>query len=200
MRSRRHSRAKEAPELDITAFLNLMVVLVPFLLVSAVFSRVTILELNMPTGAGGASEDPGVSLEVVVRKDALEISDGDKVIARFPNLNQPEGAAEPALAEEGGAQIPVDENGQPIVPPTEEVYDLAKLREHLLRIKETYPDKTDSTLLMEPQVAYEHLVGVMDTVRSAEVMPVPEDGSAPDPEATPERLELFPDISLGDAP
>lgn len=197
MRSRRHSRAKEAPELDITAFLNLMVVLVPFLLVSAVFSRVTILELNMPTGAGGASEDPGVSLEVVVRKDVLEISDGEKVIARFPNLNQQEGEVAQA---EGEGEVPVDENGLPVIPPTDEIYDLAQLREYLLRIKETYPDKTDSTLLMEPDVAYEHLVGVMDTVRSAEVMPVPEDGSAPDPEATPEKMELFPDISLGDAP
>ncbi|AQQ66885.1 biopolymer transporter ExbD [Microbulbifer agarilyticus] len=199
MRNRRHSRAKEAPELDITAFLNLMVVLVPFLLVSAVFSRVTILELNMPSGAGGGADDPGVSLEVVVRKEVLEISDGDKVIARFPNLNQSEEQADAATAADA-VQVPVDENGLPIVPPTEEVYDLVQLRETLMRIKETYPDKTDSTLLMEPDVAYEHLVGIMDTVRSADVVPVPEDGSAPDPDAVPERMELFPDISLGDAP
>ena len=30
-----------------TTFLNLMVVLVPFLLITAVFSRITILELNL---------------------------------------------------------------------------------------------------------------------------------------------------------
>ncbi|MFD1215567.1 ExbD/TolR family protein [Microbulbifer celer] len=202
MRSRRHARVKEAPELDITAFLNLMVVLVPFLLVSAVFSRVTILELNMPTGAGGGAEDPGVSLEVVVRKDVLEISDGEKVIARFPNLNQgEEGAvAETAETEDAGAEGAVDENGLPIIPPTAEVYDLVQLRENLLRIKETYPDKTDSTILMEPDVAYEHLVGIMDAVRGTEVMPKPEEGAEPDPEASPQRMELFPDISLGDAP
>ncbi|MBB5212375.1 ExbD/TolR family protein [Microbulbifer hydrolyticus] len=203
MRSRRHGRTKEAPELDITAFLNLMVVLVPFLLVSAVFSRVTILELNMPAGAGGGAEDPGVTLEVVVRKEVLEISDGDKVIARFPNLNREEGAeAGAAVAAEGAAEedVPLDENGLPVILPTEEVYDLAKLREHLIRIKEAYPDKTDSVLLMEQDVAYEHLVGVMDAVRSAQVMPKVEEGMQPDPEATPETLELFPDISLGDAP
>ncbi|WP_299596048.1 biopolymer transporter ExbD [uncultured Microbulbifer sp.] len=207
MRSRRHGRTKEAPELDITAFLNLMVVLVPFLLVSAVFSRVTILELNMPTGAGGGAEDPGVTLEVVVRKQVLEVSDGDKVLARFPNLNQEGGAdtAAPVAAEsssEGDAaqEVPVDENGLPIILPTEEVYDLAKLREFLLRIKESYPDKTDSILLMEQDVAYEHLVGIMDAVRSAQVMPKVEEGAQPDPEAKPEIMELFPDISLGDAP
>lgn len=207
MRSRRHGRTKEAPELDITAFLNLMVVLVPFLLVSAVFSRVTILELNMPTGAGGGAEDPGVTLEVVVRQKVLEISDGDKVIARFPNLNQQEGAESAATTtgEDGaGAEVPVDENGLPIIPPTEEVYDLAKLREFLLRIKESYPDKTDSTLLMEQDVAYEHLVGIMDAVRSTQVMPKVEEGAQLDPGAQPETAletrELFPDISLGDAP
>ncbi|WP_160154863.1 biopolymer transporter ExbD [Microbulbifer sp. ALW1] len=203
MRSRRHGRTKEAPELDITAFLNLMVVLVPFLLVSAVFSRVTILELNMPTGAGGGAEDPGVTLEVVVRKTALEISDGEKVIARFPNLNLQDGAesgVEGAAEGEASGQAPVDENGLPIIAPTAEVYDLVQLREQLLRIKETYPDKTDSTLLMEPDVAYEHLVGVMDAVRSAQVMPKLAEGAQPDPDATPETLELFPDISLGDAP
>ena len=199
MRNRRHGRAKEAPELDITAFLNLMVVLVPFLLVSAVFSRVTILELNMPTGAGGgAADDPSVTVEVVVRKSALEVSDGEKVIARFPNLNQQEGgeAAAETDAAAGESSVVVDENGLPIMLPTAEVYDLAKLREFLIRIKESYPEKTDSILLMEPDVAYEYLVGVMDAVRGAEVIP---EGNT-DPDAVPQRLELFPDISLGDAP
>ena len=38
-----------------TTFLNLMVVLIPFLLITAVFSRITIVELSLPTSAGGAS-------------------------------------------------------------------------------------------------------------------------------------------------
>ena len=42
-------RHKEVVELNITAFMNLMVVLVPFLLITAVFSQVAILDLNLPT-------------------------------------------------------------------------------------------------------------------------------------------------------
>ena len=42
-------------EIDVTTFLNLMVVLVPFLLITAVFSRLTIVELNLPSAAGGAA-------------------------------------------------------------------------------------------------------------------------------------------------
>jgi len=47
---------KAPPELEITTFLNLMVVLVPFLLITAVFSRITILQLKLPEGAGGAAD------------------------------------------------------------------------------------------------------------------------------------------------
>ncbi|WP_444921811.1 ExbD/TolR family protein [Microbulbifer sp. CnH-101-G] len=196
MRRRRHGRDREAPELDITAFLNLMVVLVPFLLVSAVFSRVTILELNMPSGAGGgAPDDPAVTVEVVVRKEALEISDGEKVIARFPNLTQPE-VSEPAPVE-AAVEAGTEEGEKLALLPTAEVYDLKKLTEFLLQVKASYPEKTDSILLMEADIAYEHLVGVMDTVRGAEVRV---EGSDPsDPEAV-ERVVLFPDISIGDAP
>ncbi|WP_020413198.1 ExbD/TolR family protein [Microbulbifer variabilis] len=196
MRRRRHGRDKEAPELDITAFLNLMVVLVPFLLVSAVFSRVTILELNMPSGAGGgAPDDPTVTVEVVVRKQALEISDGEKVIARFPNLNATE---ESETVQPDVTVVEADgQNTDLAVLPTAEVYDLKKLTEFLLQVKASYPEKTDSILLMEADIAYEHLVGVMDTVRGAEVRV---EGSDPsDPEAV-EKVILFPDISIGDAP
>ncbi|WP_444946530.1 ExbD/TolR family protein [Microbulbifer sp. VTAC004] len=196
MRRRRHGRDKEAPELDITAFLNLMVVLVPFLLVSAVFSRVTILELNMPSGAGGgAPDDPTVTVEVVVRKQALEISDGEKVIARFPNLNATE---ESETVQPDVTVVEADgQNTDLAVLPTAEVYDLKKLTEFLLQVKASYPEKTDSILLMEADIAYEHLVGVMDTVRGAEVRV---EGSDPNDPSAVEKVILFPDISIGDAP
>ena len=48
----------DAHEIDVTTFLNLMVVLVPFLLITAVLSRLTIVELNLPSAAGGESSRP----------------------------------------------------------------------------------------------------------------------------------------------
>jgi biopolymer transport protein ExbD len=47
-------RHKEPAELDMTTFLNLMVVLVPFLLITAVFSRITIVELSLPSSSSAA--------------------------------------------------------------------------------------------------------------------------------------------------
>jgi biopolymer transport protein ExbD len=74
------------PELDVTTFMNLMVVLIPFLLVSAVFSRVTIMELSVPTVAGGpVPNKPNFAIEVIVRKAGLEIANGSSVEAVIPN-------------------------------------------------------------------------------------------------------------------
>ena len=88
MARRRQSRRKgvrENPELDITSFLNLMVILIPFLLISAVFSQVTILELNVPTSAGGpAADKPNYTIEVIVRKAGLELGNGVQVVAAMP--------------------------------------------------------------------------------------------------------------------
>ena len=75
----------ETPELNITSFLNLMVVLIPFLLISAVFSRITIMELSVPTSAGGAiSNKPNFAIEVIVRKTGFEIANGSSVEAAIP--------------------------------------------------------------------------------------------------------------------
>lgn len=84
---RKYNRRKreETPGLDITTFLNLMVVLIPFLLISAVFSRVTIMELTVPTSAGGSAvKAPNFAIEVIVRKNGLEIANGSSVEAAFP--------------------------------------------------------------------------------------------------------------------
>lgn len=81
----RRKRKEESAELDITTFLNLMVVLIPFLLVTAVFSRITILELDLPTAAGAAaSSKPAVTIEVMVRKTRLEVGDGRKILVTIP--------------------------------------------------------------------------------------------------------------------
>ena len=87
MARRHHYRrqSKDAHELDVTTFMNLMVVLVPFLLITMVFSRLTIVELNLPSSAGGASStDNSFRVEVVVRETGIEITNGTAIIASIP--------------------------------------------------------------------------------------------------------------------
>jgi len=88
MARRHHYRRRTkspAHEIDVTTFLNLMVVLVPFLLITAVFSRLTIVELNLPSTAGGpASNAENFRVEVVVRDTGIEITNGNAIIASIP--------------------------------------------------------------------------------------------------------------------
>jgi len=151
-------RNKDAPELEVTTFLNLMVVLVPFLLITAVFSRITIAELDLPSIESEAPADPTFRVEVVVRKTGLEIMDGAQVIKQIPK--------------------------------TGDTYDLSNLSEYLIAIKGQYPEKDDASILLEPDIPYDHLIQVMDTVRSFEMQDAGQVA----------RADLFTAISIGDAP
>ncbi len=157
---RRHDR-KEADEMNITAFMNLMVILVPFLLITAVFSRLTILQLNLPAESTQAVETEQVlNIEVIVRKDGIQIADrGTGLLKALPD-----GAA-----------------GQ---------HDLKGLSEYLQFVKQRYPQKTDATVLLEADTPYDIVIAVMDAVRAYTAQ---QDGKFL-------QAELFPDISIGDAP
>jgi biopolymer transport protein ExbD len=160
-RSRRGHHNTETAELNITAFMNLMVILVPFLLITAVFSRLAILELNLPGSSTEPAEQQELTfqLEVTVREGQIEV--GDRNIG--------------ALG---------------VYPNGIDGYDYEALSRKLLEIKKSYPEKTDAAILLESEIAYDTLVQVMDRVRIAEKI---EDDRII-------REDLFPDISIGDAP
>jgi biopolymer transport protein ExbD len=161
-------------ELDMTTFLNLMVVLVPFLLITAVFSRITIVELDMPSSTGGASlEEPGFRVEVIVRDEGLELTNGRSLIATIP------------MVEEG--------------------YDLDTLRQMAIALKRDHPDSSEVSVLLEPQIEYDHLIQVMAAIRAATLGEVGQtaEAAASDeegPEGAPVQVALFTNISIGDAP
>jgi biopolymer transport protein ExbD len=77
-------RTRDPADLNMTTFLNLMVALIPFLLVTAVFSRISIVELNLPSTASPAPSDPAFRLEVIVREAGLELTNGSALIAVIP--------------------------------------------------------------------------------------------------------------------
>ncbi len=162
IRRRRGRRLNDdTAELNITAFMNLMVILVPFLLITAVFSRLAILELNLPGSSSEPVEqqDQVFQLEIIVRSDKIEVGDRNQgLLGIYPN--------------------------------TEDGYDYTALSTKLSQLKERYPSKTDAAILLEQDIAYDTLVQVMDRVRLAEEI---EDESIV-------RFDLFPDISIGDAP
>jgi len=163
MASRFRRKHRPAADLDITAFMNLMVILVPFLLITAVFNQVSILEMNLPEQQAADKQSkekpPEFLLQIILRKDILQVSDKPgRILKTFPMKG--------------------------------DAYDIEGLSALLRQIKARLPDETAATLLLEPDVAYDHLVQVMDITR---VIEVKEDNKTT-------QYELFPDIALGDAP
>jgi len=164
-RLRKHKKHNEEAELNVTAFLNLMVVLIPFLLLSAVFSQTAVLELNMPTPDKSQSkkdkpDEKKERVEIILRENKIQVSNGSVVVLSIDKA----------------------ESGE---------YELASLSEYLRAAKLRQPEKLDSSILLEPEVEYERLVTIMDTLKVA----VREDDNG---ELV--RTELFPVVSIGDAP
>ena len=67
--------------------IDIFVVLVTFLLMTAVFARITILQLDLPSSSSSSATPPAFRLEVIVRKDGLELTNGHAVIATIPAVN-----------------------------------------------------------------------------------------------------------------
>ncbi|KAA1175084.1 biopolymer transporter ExbD [Marinobacter salinexigens] len=157
---RRHRKRSTSAELDITAFMNLMIILVPVLLLGMVFSQIRMIELNFPGDAVGEEVvAETISLMVTLIPEGIEISDSERGLISV---------------------LPAGVSGQ----------DFKALRSELRSIKARFPDKTDITLEVGPEVDYQTLVTVMDTVRSYPAVVA----------ASLVEGELFPDVSLIDAP
>ncbi len=156
---RNHQRYRGRHELNVVPMIDMMVILVFFLIFSAVFTRTSILELNFPAANSAVPDLPkGLQLEVVVRASGIDVNDRNQgVLKSLPN--------------------------------TVTGYDMRGLSEFLLLVKSKYQDKRDVSVLLESNISYDTIVHVMDAVRAY----APKDhGSV--------QTELFPDVSVGDAP
>lgn len=184
---KRRIPAKEA-DLDITSFMNLMIILVPVLLMSMVFAHTTVLDLNLPDLAAESdsveeNEEEPKQLEVILRADHLDINyPAGILLKRLPMKEVTVEAEEPV------------EVSPEVVADTMMMHDFELLTLVLQEIKRRLSDqgieKRDIFLLSEPETDYQTIVSAMDAIRSYKTVIVTDVVDA----------ELFPDVSLGDAP
>ena len=81
------NRIRKPTELMLVPMIDIFTVLVTFLLMTAVFSRITILQLDLPSSdAGGAPSPPQFRLEVIVRDSGFELTNGNTLIAVVPKM------------------------------------------------------------------------------------------------------------------
>jgi biopolymer transport protein ExbD len=158
---RNHAKYRNRNDLNIVPMIDMMVILVFFLLFTAVFSNTQILELNLPAPNSSVPELPkGLNLEVIVHANDIEIADRNTGRLRLlPKIN-----------------------GE---------YDYKGLSEYLQFVKAKYRDTVAASVLLEPNIPYDVLVQTMDNVRVWQ--------SRASTGAL-QLVELFPDISVGDAP
>ena len=178
---RQKGRQKEDAELDITSFMNLMIVLVPVLLMMMVFSRITVVELNLPTlsniPAGESLEEQ--SLEVEVSERGLDVYFPQGYLVT--NI--------PMIQKQDKDGLIMMQNGLPIM-----TQDLAQLQKTLISVKQTLlangTEKRDIILLLQEDTDYQTIVSLIDKTRSYKDVVVTSVVDA----------ELFPEVSLSDAP
>ena len=141
MKKRGLKGIQQVEELNITAFLNLMVILVPFLLITAVFSRLTVLELNLPAldAKGETSAKVKLQLELVIREHSFDIQDAN--IGLIKKIER-----------------------------TQKDSQWKQFTDAMVAIKTRFPDESSISLLLEPKVDYKTMIKVMDKVRSAQVV------------------------------
>lgn len=134
--SRNHARYRGRNDINIVPMLDVMVILIFFLIFTAVFSKMNILELNLPVDGGPPPVLPAVlELEVIVRQGVIEVADRNTgLLQRLPDTAQGK--------------------------------DFEGLSNYLRRVKIRFPEKKDATVLLEADIPYDTMVQSMDTMKS----------------------------------
>jgi len=133
---RRHRRPQQDTDLDITAFMNLMIVLVPILLMNMIFAHTSIIELNFPKGEAAAELDPKrVDLRVAIYDRNIDVLEGETTIVK---------------------RIAFETEG----------FDFELLSRTMQELKKRLPEKRDITVMALPETPYQTIVSVMDSVSS----------------------------------
>jgi len=161
-------KGSDDAELDVTSFMNLMIVLVPVLLLSMTFTQVTVLDVKLPDLTGGAynSEDSQSQLEVVIGEAGFKIVYPTDVVIK---------------------EIPLKST---ILDSGEEIhnFDYLALSQVLQEVKRQLPEKRDAVVKANAGVDYQSLISTMQAVKSYTTVVA----------ASMVEIEMFPEISLGD--
>src|SRR5689334_24565945 len=127
---------KGEPPINLVPMIDILTVLVLYLLVGTIFKQFTILQLNLPGPSQAVPAEQRPPLDL-------------KVVLRAQRLE---------VHDRNGTLRVLDN--------TAAGYDHAALGALLAEVKRLNPSEETVTLLLEPQVKYDTLVQVMDSVRA----------------------------------
>lgn len=144
-------------DLEILPLMNLFVVLIPMLLLSAVFLEMSVIRMNLPpeVAADEAQDNAGAKesllLAVTIRDDAFVIEGRgiDKMVVARERTN--------AVVSEDGMMGTEGET----------VSAASRLQELLAGIAAAHPENEEAMVIARKQTRYDDIVVVMDAVRDA---------------------------------
>lgn len=135
----RKEAVKRDVELNITPVMNVFLILVPFLLLTAVFVRIAVLELALPS---------------LGKKDqSNQVQEPQQVILNMLTIDNE------------GFQLKSTGFNFPRIPKVGERYDFETLARQLRQVKEKYAESQDVIIAPASEITYDIIVHVMDTCR-----------------------------------
>lgn len=133
--SKRRHHSISDNDLNLTPVMNLFMVIIPFLLLTAVFAKTAIIDTYLPQesegGKGNQATPPKILIVKVVEKGIELGGVGDGIF----------------------------------IPKIEGKLNLKQLAAELVKLKDKYPKEEEAILLFDPQMPYEQVVQIMDTTR-----------------------------------
>ena len=141
MKKIRRARPQQA-DLDITAFMNLMIVLVPVLLLGMVFSQISVLDVKLPAGISeeNSLDANNKQVELLIHPTELRVNFPQGILLK---------------------RIPKSAEGE---------YDFETLslvlQEVKRQLREKGIEKKSITILSGEDTDYQTIISTMDTVRS----------------------------------
>lgn len=132
---------KASVDLNIVPFIDLMSVLIIFLLITAVWTQVSMIQIGSSIYGKKTTQEvakPPPKAEIPFRLDVQQ--DGYRVIL---------GRQSSAIPKQSGE------------------YDVEKLVEELKKVKELYPEKVDVVITVLDELPYETLINGMDALLTA---------------------------------
>jgi len=178
------SRSRKPAALNLVPMIDIFTVLVTFLLMTAVFSRITVLELNLPSSESTGATPPAFRLEVIVRDAGFEVTNGSRLIASIPKVD-----GEYDLGTLGELALALKRD-YPDVSDASVLLERQVPYDYLIQVMDTI--RTAEVPAAEATIA-----GV---VPPAAASPVPEPDGTATISPRKVRLPLFTQISVGDAP
>lgn len=189
-RKRRGDEEAEEITLNLLPFMNLMTLLIPFLLLSASFITIAVIDSSLPAIGAPQPKDkqdeeekePPLNLQIGVTEEGFTVSGTSPLLGC--------GTAGKADGENTCKQIPLNDNAEYCQEsqcggvtggdcrPDPACHDIAELRDLVKRLKNPrweggamvtdYPDEGNVIIAPNKSIKYSVLIGVMDATRDIE--------------------------------